>query len=419
MELKQFFDQQWEKKPILLKHGANYYQGLFTKQRFEEAIKTQSLRYSRDLRAYRYNNGTRYDAAVTGIATEQSFTELYQAGYTCQIPQPQNYFESVAALIVGLEKFFGTTIGSNAFLTPAGTQGLAPHNDEVEIFILQLEGKKEWKLHKPLLELPRTYSPDLTPQQIGEPELHVTLEEGDLLYFPRGWVHYARTSDTHSLHLTVSSYTYKDSWHCFCLNSLASCFDKCFEKDVMFREGMPINYFSYMGSAHKENGQPLPEEKIKLQREFQSHYNMVFQKLKDYVDLHQAADEMSVIFMKNRMPPVGIAFKDPTDEFQLTATSTIRFLDPTACRLVSSIEGGKLVTKVYHSLYNTQRYHMDSAFPVENPSSLEVPNEFVPLILHLFEAYPKYVSIDSLPSSQPDKITLCQWLYDSGVLQVQ
>ena len=36
-----------------------------------------------------------------------------------------------------------------SYLTPAGTQGFAPHSDDIEAFVLQLEGKKHWKLYSP------------------------------------------------------------------------------------------------------------------------------------------------------------------------------------------------------------------------------------------------------------------------------
>jgi len=46
-----------------------------------------------------------------------------------------------------LEDFWGDGVGSNAYLTPAGSQGFAPHYDDVEAFVLQLEGSKDWKLY--------------------------------------------------------------------------------------------------------------------------------------------------------------------------------------------------------------------------------------------------------------------------------
>lgn len=36
-----------------------------------------------------------------------------------------------------------------SYLTPPGTQGFAPHYDDIEAFILQLEGKKHWRLYSP------------------------------------------------------------------------------------------------------------------------------------------------------------------------------------------------------------------------------------------------------------------------------
>lgn len=48
--------------------------------------------------------------------------------------------------------------------------------------------------------------------EIGKPILEVVLEAGDLLYFPRGFIHQGDClPDTHSLHITVSSYQ-KNSW---------------------------------------------------------------------------------------------------------------------------------------------------------------------------------------------------------------
>ena len=34
-------------------------------------------------------------------------------------------------------------VGANVYLTPPGTQGFAPHYDDVEVFILQVKSEKE------------------------------------------------------------------------------------------------------------------------------------------------------------------------------------------------------------------------------------------------------------------------------------
>ena len=37
----------------------------------------------------------------------------------------------------------------SSYLTPAHSQGFAPHYDDIEAFVLQLEGKKHWRLYSP------------------------------------------------------------------------------------------------------------------------------------------------------------------------------------------------------------------------------------------------------------------------------
>lgn len=114
-----------------------------------------------------------------------------------------------------MQELFGTCVGANIYLTPAGTQGFAPHYDDIEAFVLQLEGKKRWRVYKPLSKeemLPKNSSMNFEQKEIGEPIIDCTLEPGDLLYFPRGYIHQANAcDDVHSLHITVSCYQ-KNSW---------------------------------------------------------------------------------------------------------------------------------------------------------------------------------------------------------------
>lgn len=48
-----------------------------------------------------------------------------------QVVQPQRWEEKCYRLLSALEARLGCLVGLNAYLTPKGTQGLAPHHDEV------------------------------------------------------------------------------------------------------------------------------------------------------------------------------------------------------------------------------------------------------------------------------------------------
>ena len=77
------------------------------------------------------------------------------------------------------------------------------------------------------LALPSHSSPDLPHSAIGEPVLAATLQPGDVLYLPRGFVHEAQAADGEaSAHITVSTY---QRWHWYHLlqRTLSFCDKAC------------------------------------------------------------------------------------------------------------------------------------------------------------------------------------------------
>ncbi|KAJ1368428.1 Bifunctional lysine-specific demethylase and histidyl-hydroxylase NO66 [Parelaphostrongylus tenuis] len=72
-----------------------------------------------------------------------------QLGRSVQLVNPQTFVDRVWYLCEVLQEMFGCFIGANTYLTPAGSAGFAPHWDEIDAFLLQLEGKKYWKVCAP------------------------------------------------------------------------------------------------------------------------------------------------------------------------------------------------------------------------------------------------------------------------------
>ncbi|GBF91033.1 bifunctional lysine-specific demethylase and histidyl-hydroxylase [Raphidocelis subcapitata] len=167
------------------------------------------LRFGRDVNAARYQNGVRETPNGVGDAAAEELKTLHdEEGCTLQIHQPQRWEDATWRLMAALECQLGQLVGANAYLTPPGTQGLAPHHDDVELWIIQTAGTKRWRCYAPLegFELPSLSSGDLPQEMLGEPVLEAVLRPGDVLYMPRGTIHQAVADGAAaSAHVTVST----------------------------------------------------------------------------------------------------------------------------------------------------------------------------------------------------------------------
>ncbi len=87
-----------------------------------------------------------------------------------------------------------------------------PHHDDIEAFVIQLEGTKQWLIYKPTHELANEYTL-ANKEAVQEPLMDITLNPGDILYFPRGYIHQAKTpklaKDSYSTHITISTFQNK------------------------------------------------------------------------------------------------------------------------------------------------------------------------------------------------------------------
>ena len=222
-----FYDTYWEKKPLLVGNNNDATQqhrhrldGFLSFRQIRSILKNnETLYYGKDLNVTRYNNGRRVtlDKVVVAAAAETNnhdedtttTTTMTQAssssssfvavkpkelwrdyfdagGCTVRLLCPHQHSTRIHALLSLLELEWGCRVGANAYLTPTGGgghQGFAPHYDDIEAFVLQLQGQKRWKVYAPLnaaQRLPRTSSKDYVPADLKhvEPVLDVVLEAG-------------------------------------------------------------------------------------------------------------------------------------------------------------------------------------------------------------------------------------------------
>ena len=78
------------------------------------------------------------------------------------------------------------------------------HWDPQEAFVLQLSGRKRWRVYEPTRSHPLKNDIEPPAQPSGGPAWEGILADGDTLYIPRGWWHEAFPLNEPSLHLTIS-----------------------------------------------------------------------------------------------------------------------------------------------------------------------------------------------------------------------
>lgn len=141
-------------------------------------------------------------ANITDTVVPERVYELLRTGATITWNSVNHFHAGLRELTRMLALKFAVRSDVVAFLTPAGTQGFTPHHDPVDLFIIQLEGTKYWKLWRPppgrrgQIQLYKE-------SDLGEPVIEVTLQPGDVLYLPYGTPHVAVAQDQVSLHLSV------------------------------------------------------------------------------------------------------------------------------------------------------------------------------------------------------------------------
>jgi len=107
-------------------------------------------------------------------------------------------------LVQNLSRELRCQAGTNVFITPGHSQCFQSHFDENDLFIIQLFGKKRWKIFESMITLP-VEPQNNRPFDFSNLDLlhDFELEQGDILYMPRGFVHEVTTTDMVSAHITL------------------------------------------------------------------------------------------------------------------------------------------------------------------------------------------------------------------------
>ncbi|KAM3602300.1 uncharacterized protein V6R79_001594 [Siganus canaliculatus] len=417
---KSFFRDTWEKRPIIVQRkNPDYYKGLFSTAEFDRILRHEDVQYGVNLDVTSYTNGTRETHNPPGRALPYTVWNFYKSGCSLRLLNPQAFSSTVWSVLSILQEQFGSMAGANVYLTPPGTQGFAPHYDDIEAFVVQLEGKKHWRVYSPRSEeevLPVFSSPNFNQADIGKPILEVVLEAGDLLYFPRGFIHQGDClPDAHSLHITISSFQ-KNSWGDLLQKLVPAALEIAMEEDVEFRQGLPLDYLTYMGVQNSDKDDPR-------RTKFVAQVGSLMKKLINYAPVDAAVDQKARDFLHDCLPPMltpdelDSSVKGAPTRWErgrvmdvganISTETRIRLLRAGCARLCSDGEAVHL----YYTSDNSRVYHK------EEPKSFEIRAEHTDAVEFLIHSYPKFVTVGSLPcDSARDRIALAELLFGKGII---
>ena len=320
--------------------------------------------------------------------------------------------------------------------------GLFFYFEAVRRFILQLEGRKRWRVGAcadDVYRLPRVSSEDFDEEALRRlcPTLtEIVLEPGDVLYLPRGFIHSAVTEGSeNSLHLTLSCHR-ANSWADLLESALPSALSEAIASDPKMRESLPRDCLHYMGVAHALDSSDdeadesddddasltevaavrydpeIPRSRSLQKRRRQRFAERCAGHCKDILarlltNLDSACDDRSLAFVAERLPPSSPEKGDPST---ITATTRVHCVERRDARLVPG-EAGVLL---YHALDNATTHR---GRPV---ACLEFEEEDAPCLEALLASHAaRPVLVRDLPhSSDDDRIAVAASLVAEGLLVV-
>lgn len=204
---EEFLSDYWEQKPLLVRRGKpDYYRDVLDRRTIDRVITTmhpkfpdvQIINAKQDLTTNDY-------CFPSGLVDVARFYQQFEAGGTILVGHLEERDETMANICRSLEREMSARFQANIYLTPADSKGFKRHWDGHDVFVLQAEGKKHWRVYDEQVVLPlkgEHFNPNVA-NTTHEPTMDFVLEAGDLFYLPRGIMHDAVTDEGHSLHATV------------------------------------------------------------------------------------------------------------------------------------------------------------------------------------------------------------------------
>jgi hypothetical protein len=129
--------------------------------------------------------------------------QALREGATLIIDRIDQMHAPIAALCRTLERDLCDLVDAGVYAAWRASKGFDTHWDDCDVFVVQVLGRKNWRIFRPSRRFPTTKDGALSLSPPEDLFWAGELSSGDLLYIPRGWWHDAVALDEPTLHLTL------------------------------------------------------------------------------------------------------------------------------------------------------------------------------------------------------------------------
>lgn len=205
ISVKEFWADYWERRPLHVERSRpGWCADLPGVAEIDELIGHAG---AKDVQFVRTARGIATEAEVVrtdGRADLAAAYRAYDDGWTIVISAVHSTSRRIGQLAADLEEAVAHRVSVNLYFTPPRAQGFVPHADGHDVFVLQVAGRKHWRVFAPSVPFPlEEQAGPVNRGRLGRRLIDAILEPGHVLYMPRGFIHDAVAGDEASVHLTL------------------------------------------------------------------------------------------------------------------------------------------------------------------------------------------------------------------------
>lgn len=344
---EEFFSRYWETAPLVVsRKEPERYLSLLGAADLDHVISTAFLLQKSSVETLAGSENAKHPGGGEPQHVADIYNAYRQQGATVRVNRVQRHWKPLREMCRELERFFGFPVRANLYCSPASGKPSTRHYDNHDVLVLQLAGRKQWRVYNPVVSLPLATVPplpfeertemlkyarggpkkgraDIDDAEAGAPTHEFTLEAGDLLYLPRGFVHEARTSADSSAHVTIGLHVLR--W----MDLLSVALARLSNRDERFRKALPHGAFSCDAT---QDGRVKEE------------FDALLQAFAAEADLKSAVEEMAGSFIHSRQAVGDGTLADAAASPVVDADTLLERRPGLLCRFVDEGEMVSLVS---------------------------------------------------------------------------